>query len=85
MDEAMREIDAHSAELRRAGQDPERIKASVRASLKSVESIDVEAITRQALAAVDHRAIAASMAAAEASIAKAQAEIEQLEESFEDD
>lgn len=85
MDEAMREIDAHSSELRRAGQDPEQIKASVRASLRSVENIDVEAITRQALAAVDHKAIAASMAAAEASIAKAQAEIERLEQQFQED
>lgn len=85
IDEAMREIDAHAVELRRSGQDPEQIKASVRASLKSVENIDVEAITRQAMAAVDHQAIAASMAAAEASIAKAQAEIEQLEERFQDD
>ena len=85
VDDAMREIDSHAAELRRAGQDPEQIKATVRASMKSVESIDVEAITRQAMAAVDHKAIAASMAAAEASIAKAQAEIERLEERFKED
>lgn len=85
IDEAMREIDAHSAELRRAGQDPEAIKATVRASLKAVEAIDVEAITRQALASVDHRSIDASVAAAEASIARAQAEMERLEERFEQD
>ena len=85
IEEAVREIDAHAADIRRAGQDPEQIKASVRASLRSVESIDVEAITRQAMASVDHEAIAASMAKAEASIAKAQADIERLEEQFEDD
>jgi beta-lactamase regulating signal transducer with metallopeptidase domain len=85
MDEAMREIDAHADELRRAGQDPEQIKATVRNSLKSVENIDVEAITRKALASVDHKAIEASIAAAEASIAKAQAEIERLEERFSED
>jgi len=85
MDEAMREIDAHAADLRRAGQDPEQIKATVRASLKSVENIDVEAITRKALASVDQKAIAASVAAAEASIAKAQAEIERMEERFNED
>jgi beta-lactamase regulating signal transducer with metallopeptidase domain len=83
--QAMREIDAHAADIRRSGQDPETIKAQVRASLKAVEAIDVEAITRQALASVDHRQIEASVAAAEASVAKAQAEIERIEEKFEDD
>ena len=77
--EAMREIDANAAELRRAGQDPEQIKAQVRASLKAVEAIDIEAITRQALASVDPNVIAASLAAAEASIAQAEAEMERLE------
>lgn len=85
IDRAMREIDEHSAEIRRAGQDPETIKAQVRASLKAVEAIDIEAITRNALASVDHAAIEASVAAAEAGIAKAQAEIERLEERFEKD
>lgn len=85
IDEAMREIDAHAVEIRRSGQDPEQIKATVRASLKAVEAIDVEAITRQALASVDHKAIEASVAAAEASIAKAQAEIERLEQTFRED
>ena len=83
--QAMREIDIHAADIRRSGQDPEQIKATVRASLKAVEAIDVEAITRQALASVDHTAIEASVAAAEASIAQAQAEIERLEVQFEDD
>ncbi|HXG81438.1 MAG TPA: M56 family metallopeptidase [Sphingomicrobium sp.] len=85
IDEAMREIDAHAADIRRSGQDPEAIKAQVRASLKAVEAIDIEAITRNALASVDHAAIEASVAAAEAGIAKAQAEIERLEERFERD
>jgi beta-lactamase regulating signal transducer with metallopeptidase domain len=85
IEQAMREVDAHADDIRRSGQDPEAIKAQVRASLKSVEAIDVEAITRHALASVDHQAIAASMAAAEASVAKAQAEIERLEVRFQDD
>jgi chromosome segregation protein len=85
IDRAMREVDAHAGNIRRSGQDPEQIKATIRASLKSVEAIDVEAITRQALASVDHRAIEASMAAAEASIAKAQADIERIEDQFDDD
>ena len=77
--EAMREIDANAEHIRRAGHDPEAMKAQVRASLKAVEAIDIEAITRQALAAVDPNVIAASLAAAEASIAQAEAEMERLE------
>jgi len=79
VDEAMREIDAHSAELRRSGQDPEQLKATVRASLKAVEAIDVEAITRQAMASVDPATINAAMAAAQAGLAKAEAELERAE------
>jgi hypothetical protein len=81
--EALREIDANAASIRRAGQDPEQIKAQVRASLKAVEAIDIEAITRQALASVNPEVIAASMAAAEASIAQAEAEMERLESRLE--
>ena len=40
--EAMREID-RSAAVSRAGQDPEAMKATVRASLKAVEAIDIDA------------------------------------------
>ena len=77
--EAMREIDANSAELRRAGQDPEKLKATVRASLKQVESIDVAAITRQALALVDPARIEAAIAQADAGIRKAEQELDRLE------
>jgi bla regulator protein BlaR1 len=82
---AMREIDEHAADIRRSGQSPEAIKAQIRASLKSVEAINVEAITREALASVDPAKIAASVAAAEASVARAQAEIDRLDDSFQDD
>jgi beta-lactamase regulating signal transducer with metallopeptidase domain len=85
IDQAMREIDAHSAEIRRSGQDPEQIKATVRASLKAVEAIDVEAITRQALASVDPAVIEKALAAAEAGLEKAEAEIERIEELSERD
>jgi beta-lactamase regulating signal transducer with metallopeptidase domain len=85
IDQAMRDIDAHAADIRRSGQDPEAIRAQVRASLKAVEAIDVEAITRNALASVNPEAIAASVAAAEASVAKAQAEIERIEQRLDQD
>ncbi len=83
MEQAMREIDVHAADIRRSGQNPEAIKAQVRASLRAVEAINVEAITRQALASVNPAAIAASTAAAEASIARAQEEMDRLEEKLE--
>jgi bla regulator protein BlaR1 len=89
IEKAARDIDANAADIRRSGQDPEQIKAQIRASLKAAEAIDIEAITRVALSSVDQRQIeatvAASMAAAEASIAKAQADIERLEVNFDDD
>jgi beta-lactamase regulating signal transducer with metallopeptidase domain len=79
IDQAMREVDAHSAELRRSGQDPEQLKATIRSSLKAVQAIDVEAITRQAMASVDPATIEAALAGAEAGLDKAEAEIERLE------
>ncbi len=79
VDEAMREIDASADDIRRAGQDPEKMKALVRASLKSVEHIDVEAITRNAMAGVDPALIERSIAAAEEGIRRAQAEIDAAE------
>ena len=85
IDQAMREVDTHADDIRRSGQNPEQIKAQIRASLRSVENINVEAITRQAMASIDPEAIAASVAKAEESIAKAQAEIERLEIQYEDD
>ena len=83
--EAMKEIDAHAAEIRRAGQNPEQLKATIRASLKSVEKIDVERITRDALASIDPRQIEASLAAAEAAIRATEAQLEKIEELDEDD
>ena len=85
VDQAMREIDANAAEIRRAGQDPEQIKAIVRQSLKAVEAIDVEAITRSAMASVDPAVINSALAAAEAGIEKAEAELERIEEANERD
>lgn len=77
--EAMREIEANADDIRRAGQDPEKMKALVRASLKSVEHINVEAITRNAMAGIDPALIERSIAAAQAGIARAQAEIDAAE------
>ena len=79
VDAAMREVDAHSAEMRKAGQDPEAMKATIRASLAAVRTMDIDAITRRALAGVDPAMIERSIAAAEAGVARAQAEIDAAE------
>ncbi|GAA4748554.1 hypothetical protein GCM10023264_13330 [Sphingomonas daechungensis] len=79
VDQAMREIDAHSAELRRAGQDPEQVKATVRASLKAVEAIDVEKITREAMASVDPKVMESAMRAAQEGLRNAEAELDRLD------
>lgn len=83
IDQAMREVDSEAAELRRSGQDPEQVKATIRQSLAAVKAIDFEAINRQAMASIDPEAIAASIAAAEQSVAKAKAEMEALERRLE--
>ena len=83
IDRAMREVDAHAVEIRRSGQNPEQIKATIRASLKAVEAIDVEAITRQALASVDHEAIEGQRRGGRSvDRTKAEAEIERIEERY---
>jgi bla regulator protein BlaR1 len=83
--EAMGEIDAHAADIRRSGQNPEQLKATIRASLKSIENIDVEAIKRQALASIDPAQIEASVAAAEKSIRAAEQELDRIDDLDRDD
>jgi chromosome segregation ATPase len=77
--EAMREIDANAADIRRSGRDPEQIKATIRNSLKGIGDVDVEAIKRNALASVDRGQIEAGIAAAEAGVRAAEAELDRLE------
>lgn len=79
MEEALREIDANAGEIRKSGQNPEAIKASIRAAMKAVEAIDIDKIMRDAMAGVDEKAIEASMAAAEQAMAQAQAQIDKIE------
>jgi beta-lactamase regulating signal transducer with metallopeptidase domain len=82
---AMAEIDRNSTEIRRGGQDPEQIKATVRAAMRSVEAIDVERITREALASLDEKQIAAGIAAAEQGVRSAEAELDRIEALSQDD
>jgi beta-lactamase regulating signal transducer with metallopeptidase domain/Spy/CpxP family protein refolding chaperone len=83
--ETMREIDAHSAEIRRAGQNPEQLKATIRTSMKAIENIDVERITRDALASINPSQIEASVAAAEAAVRATEAQLDKIEADNEDD
>nr|WP_283938220.1 M56 family metallopeptidase [Sphingomonas brevis] len=84
IEQAVREVDRNARHIRRSGQDPEQIKATIRESLKSVEAIDIDQIRRQALASVDQRAIATSVASAQASIAKAEQEVDRIEDSIDE-
>ncbi len=83
--EAMKEIDTHAVELRRSGQNPEQLKETIRASLKGLENLDIEAIKRDALSSLDPRQIEASLAAAEAGIRAAEAELDRLDTLNQDD
>lgn len=74
--ETMRDIDSNAAELRRAGQDPEAIKAQVRASLRG---LDARAIKRHALAGIDEHTIKASIRGAEVAIVRMEAELDRLD------
>ena len=75
VEQAVRSIDASSAELRRHGQDPEALKAKVRASLAS---LDADAIARKVAEANPQR-IAEAMAKAQEGLRKAEADIARLE------
>ena len=77
--EAMREIDQNAAEIRKAGQDPEALKATIRASLNAVAAMDIDKITREAMASVNPDKIKADLEQAEASLARATARLDQLD------
>ena len=79
MASALRELDANAADIRRSGQDPEALKAQVRASLREVENMDVEKIAREAMASVNPDKMKADLEQAEASLARATARLDQLD------
>lgn len=76
---AIRELDANAADIRRSGQDPEMLKAQVRNSLREVEKMDIEKITRDAMASINPDKIKADLEQAEASLARATARLDQLD------
>ena len=79
MANAMREIDANAADIRRSGQNPEKLKADIRASLRDVENMDIDKIVREALASVDEDTIRASLREAEEALAEAERNLNRVE------
>ena len=77
--EAMREIDQNAAEIRKAGQDPEALKATIRASLNAVAAMDIDKITREAMASVNPDKIKAELDQAKASLTAVKARLDQLD------
>jgi hypothetical protein len=73
---AMRSLDTSAPYLRDS--DRAQIQAAVRRSLESVQRIDMEKIRRE-LAAIDPRAVAASVAAAEQSMRAAREELDRMD------
>ena len=77
--EAMREIDENAAEIRKAGQDPELLKATIRASLNAVPAMDIDKITREAMESVNPDKIKAELDQVKASLTAVKARLDQLD------
>jgi bla regulator protein blaR1 len=73
------EIDAEAAELRANGEDPERMRAELRQSLREAEARDVDREVREALAEADPTRIAAELRAEEAQMERLLARLGQLD------
>ena len=79
MADAIRELDANAADIRRAGQDPEALKAQVRASLSEIEHMDIAKITREAMESANPDKIKAELNQAKASLTAVTARLDQLD------
>ena len=77
--EAMREIDENAVEIRKAGQDPEALKATIRASLNAVAAMDIDKITREAMESANPDKIKAELDQAKASLTAVKARLDQLD------
>lgn len=79
MRQALAELDAQAAVIRASGQDPEKLKADVRASLREVEAMDIDKMVREALASVNPNKMAADLREAQASLARVEARLDGLD------
>lgn len=77
--QALAEIDGNAAVIRSAGQDPEKLKEQVRASLAEVEKMDIDKMVRESLASIDPDRMNAQLAEAKASLARIEARLDQLD------
>lgn len=78
LDESVRRMQAEAARARAAGRNPSQLEDAIRATLQSVQAIDLNAGAR-ALASVDRVKITASLANAQASMEAARAELARMQ------
>ena len=76
--ESVRRMDERAAQARAAGREADPLDAAIRATLQSVQAIDLEKASR-ALANIDRDKIAAEVAGAQQSMEKAKAELARLQ------
>ncbi len=77
--QALAELDHNAPAIRAAGQDPEALKAQVRASLREVEKMDIDKMVRESLASINPDKIAADLSQARASLAQVEARLDRLD------
>jgi bla regulator protein BlaR1 len=75
---SVRRMDEQAARARAMGRQPDQLEAAIRATLESVQAIDLQVATR-ALAHVDRQKIAADVANAQASMDAAKAELARVQ------
>jgi bla regulator protein blaR1 len=78
IDQAVRRMQAEEARARASGRDPDQLEQAIRATLQSVQAVDLGAASR-ALAGVDRDKIGADVAGAQASMEAAKAELARLQ------
>jgi bla regulator protein BlaR1 len=78
IEQSVRRMEAEEARARASGRDPDQLEQVIRATLQSVQTVDLRAASR-ALATVDRDKIAADVAGAQASMEAAKAELATLQ------
>lgn len=76
MRQALAELDAQAAVIRATGQNPEKLKAEIRASLREVEAMDIDKIVREAMESVNPDKIAAELGEAQASLSRVRSRLD---------
>jgi predicted metal-dependent peptidase len=79
MESALAQIDAQSAMLRAAGQDPEKVKREMRKSLEEMRRTDPAKIARESMLSVDPAKLSSEILNASKSIDEIEAKLNRLE------